>query len=63
MVDDAAEWLAIDFPESYAATNMAQGAPTEMRNALGERLQLIRDGQRNLQEILTPAWALDQVSI
>jgi YD repeat-containing protein len=49
-----ADGSVIDFPESYAATNMAQGAPTEMRNALGERLQLIRDGQRNLQEILTP---------
>src|SRR5262249_19530194 len=49
-----ADGSVIDFPESYAATNMAQGAPTEMRNAQGERLQLIRDGQRNLQEILTP---------
>jgi len=44
----------IFFPESYDAKNMAQGGPTEMLDALGNRLQLIRDAKRNLQEILTP---------
>ena len=49
-----ADGSQIVFPESYNATNMAQGAPTEMRNAKGEKLELIRDGERNLKEILTP---------
>lgn len=49
-----ADGTQIDFPDSNHSTNMAQGAPIEIRNARGERLQLIRDGQRNLQEILTP---------
>lgn len=49
-----ADGSEIIFPESYNAKNMAQGAPTEMRNAQGEQLQLIRDPQRNLQEIRTP---------
>ena len=44
----------IHFPESYNAKNLAQGAPTEMLDAQGNRLELRRDGQRNLQEILTP---------
>jgi len=45
---------AIVFPEAYNAKNMAQGGATEMRDADGNRLQLIRDGQRNLLEIRTP---------
>jgi YD repeat-containing protein len=44
----------IHFPESYNARNLAQGAPTEMRDADGNRLELHRDSQRNLQEIRTP---------
>ncbi len=44
----------IRFPESYSAKNMAQGAPIEMRNAQGDRLELLRDPQRNLKEIRTP---------
>ncbi len=51
-------WLAdgssIQFPEAYQATNMAQGAPTEMRDAHGNVLRFLRDGQRNLLEIRTP---------
>jgi YD repeat-containing protein len=46
--------FAIAFPEAYKATNTAQGAPTEMRDQDGNRLQLIRDGRRNLMEIRTP---------
>lgn len=42
------------FPESYNGKNMAQGAPTEMIDAKGNRLELQRDPQRNLQEIRTP---------
>ena len=44
----------IVFPESYSAKNMAQGSPVELRNARGDRLQLIRNGRRDLEEILTP---------
>jgi YD repeat-containing protein len=46
--------FAMVFPEAYNAKNMAQGAATEMRDADGNRLQLIRDGRRNLLEIRTP---------
>ena len=49
-----ADGSQIIFPESYNAKNMAQGAPTEFRDAEGNRLELRRDGQRNLQEIRTP---------
>ena len=42
------------FPESYNAKNLAQGAPIEMRNAKGDRLELHRDGSRNLEQITTP---------
>ncbi len=49
-----ADGSEIIFPESYNAKNVAQGAPTEMRDAKGNRLELRRDGQRNLQEIRTP---------
>jgi YD repeat-containing protein len=46
--------FAITFPEAYGAKSMAQGAATEMRDAEGNRLELIRDQQRNLLEIRTP---------
>jgi len=49
-----ADGSEIIFPESYNAKNMAQGAPTEFRDAEGNRLELNRDGQRNLEEIRTP---------
>jgi YD repeat-containing protein len=49
-----ADGSEICFPESYNAKNLAQGAPTEMRDAQGDRLELRRDPQRNLQEIRTP---------
>jgi YD repeat-containing protein len=44
----------IFFPESYNAKNLAQGAPTEMRDAKGNHLELHRDPHRNLEEIVTP---------
>jgi YD repeat-containing protein len=42
------------FPESYGAKNLAQGAATEIRDAEEDKLELERDRQRNLIEILTP---------
>ena len=42
------------FPEAYNSKNMAQGAATEMRDAQGNALKLLRDDQRNLLEIRTP---------
>jgi YD repeat-containing protein len=42
------------FPEAYNSKNMAQGAAVEMRDAQGDALKLVRDGQRNLLEIRTP---------
>lgn len=44
----------IHFPESYSAKNLAQGAPTEMTDAAGNKVELIRDPKRNLQEIRGP---------
>ena len=44
----------IFFPESYQATDLAQGAATEFRDPQGNKLELKRDGERNLVEILTP---------
>jgi len=45
---------AIHFPEAYGSKSVAQSAAIEMRDAEGNRLELIRDEQRNLQEIRTP---------
>jgi YD repeat-containing protein len=49
-----ADGTEILFPESYNATNMAQGAPYELRDGKGNRLELRRDAKRDLQEIKTP---------
>ncbi len=49
-----ADGSRIRFPESYSAKNMAQGAPTQITDAHGNTAQLVRDPQRNLQEIRTP---------
>jgi YD repeat-containing protein len=43
------------FPESYHAKNCAQGAPFEMRDERGNRIQLNRDNARNLQQLVSPA--------
>jgi YD repeat-containing protein len=43
------------FPEAYYAKNLAQGAATEMRDAGGHRIQLKRDGRRNLQQLISPS--------
>ena len=49
-----ADGSEILFPESYNASSLAQGAPYEMRDPNGNRLELKRDPRRNLQEIRTP---------
>jgi YD repeat-containing protein len=49
-----ADGSEIRFPEAYNAKSMAQGAPVEMRDSSGNRLELRRDAARNLQEIRTP---------
>jgi YD repeat-containing protein len=49
-----ADGSQIIFPESYNAKNLAQGAPIAMLNPQGDRLELVRDAQRNLHEIRTP---------
>jgi YD repeat-containing protein len=43
------------FPESYNGKNLAQGAPFEMRDPQGRRVQLIRDGRRNLRKLVSPS--------
>jgi YD repeat-containing protein len=49
-----ADGSEMHFPESYNAKNRAQGAPFELVDAAGNKLQLNRDRQRNLKEIRTP---------
>lgn len=44
----------IIFPEAYNARTFSQGAPTEIHDDKGNRLELHRDRQRNLQGIRTP---------
>jgi YD repeat-containing protein len=43
------------FPESYYAKSYAQGAPVEMRDERGNRIQLKRDNVRNLQQLISPS--------
>jgi YD repeat-containing protein len=43
------------FPEAYHSKNYAQGAPLEMRSADGHRIQLKRDQQRNLAQLISPS--------
>jgi hypothetical protein len=45
----------IYFPEAYYAKNFAQGAPTEMVDSEGHRIQLKRDAARNLEELISPS--------
>jgi YD repeat-containing protein len=47
----------IHFPESYSARNLAQGAATEMTDAAGNKIQLIRNPQRDLLQIQGPSGA------
>lgn len=43
------------FPEAYHAKSYAQGAPYEIRDARGHRLKLLRDDQRNLEQVVSPS--------
>lgn len=43
------------FPDSYNAKNSAQGAPTMIQNAQGSRIELKRDSNRNLEELVSPS--------
>ncbi len=43
------------FPESYHARNCAQGAPTQMEDGQGHRIELKRDKVRNLEELISPS--------
>ena len=45
----------IYFPEAYYARNFAQGAPTEMLDGEGHRIQLKRNLVRNLEELISPS--------
>ncbi len=45
----------IYFPEAYYAKNFAQGAPIEMVDAEGHRIQLKRNAKRNLEELISPS--------
>jgi YD repeat-containing protein len=45
---------SIYFPEAYYAKNFAQGAPTEMVDEQGHRIQLKRNKVRNLEELVSP---------
>ena len=42
------------FPESIQWENLAQGAPFEMRDPPGRRVQFIGDARRNLRELVSP---------
>lgn len=43
------------FPEAYHGKTFAQGAPFEMRDAEGHRIQLKRDQQRRLERLVSPS--------
>jgi len=43
------------FPESYAAKNCAQGAPTKIVDPAGHRIELKRSNVRNLEELISPS--------
>lgn len=42
------------FPEAYYSKSYAQGAPTEMRDEHGNRIELKRDKVRNLERLVSP---------
>jgi YD repeat-containing protein len=43
------------FPEAYSAKTFAQGAPFEMRDDDDHRIQLKRDKQRKLEQLISPS--------
>src|SRR5579872_1800068 len=45
---------SILFPESYNAVNLAQGAALQMTDRSGNKIVLVRNGRRDLQEVRAP---------
>jgi YD repeat-containing protein len=43
------------FPEAYHSKNCAQGAPWEIHGPQGQLIQLKRDSERNLQQLISPS--------
>jgi YD repeat-containing protein len=43
------------FPENYGGTQPHHGAPTEMRDGTGHKIQFARDSDRNLDKLTSPA--------
>jgi len=43
------------FPEAYYSKSYAQGAPIEMQDENGNRIELKRDKVRNLEELISPS--------
>jgi YD repeat-containing protein len=43
------------FPDSYRSKNCAQRAPIEMRDATGNRVQLQRNKERDLEQLISPS--------
>jgi YD repeat-containing protein len=43
------------FPEAYYSKTFAQGAPYEMQDADGHRIQLKRDKERRLEQLISPS--------
>lgn len=43
------------FPEAYSAKSYAQGAPIEMQDGRGHRVQLVRDPNKNLDRLISPS--------
>ena len=43
------------FPDSYYATNYAQGAPTLIEDSQGRHIELKRDAKRNLEALISPS--------
>ena len=43
------------FPEAYRGKTFAQGAPYEMQDGGGHRIQLKRDKQRKLEQLISPS--------
>ena len=43
------------FPEAYNAKSYAQGAPVEIQDSAGHRVQLDRDSNKNLMRLISPS--------
>jgi len=50
-----ADGSVMTFPENYGGTQPHHGAPTEMRDGTGHKIQFARDSDRNLDKLTAPA--------